>query len=121
MLSCGLFGSVKVEKVTRLLLTIFGHKPLGNSYSNVLRRTAEIVANSPQFRRKSSTFVDAIHDLPEKADLAPAQLYSTESGRLFHSGRIVIIPVGLPARGKTCVVLDNLFLCARNREGCADS
>ncbi|KAJ5701544.1 hypothetical protein N7488_009092, partial [Penicillium malachiteum] len=63
--------------------------------------TAEIVASSPQFRRKSSIFVDAIHDLPEKADLAPAQLYSTESGRLFHSGRIVIITVGLPARGKT--------------------
>ncbi|KKK13282.1 hypothetical protein ARAM_003129 [Aspergillus rambellii] len=63
--------------------------------------TADIVASSPRFRRKSSTFVDAIHDLPEKADLAPAQLYSTESGRLFHSGRIVIITVGLPARGKT--------------------
>lgn len=69
-------------------------------------RTAEIVANSPQFRRKSSIFVDAIHDLPEKADLAPAQLYSTESGRLFHSGRIVIITVGLPARGKTYVFSD---------------
>ncbi|PYH48285.1 6PF2K-domain-containing protein [Aspergillus saccharolyticus JOP 1030-1] len=66
--------------------------------------TADIVANSPRFRRKSSTFVDAIHDLPEKADLAPAQLYSTESGRLFHSGRIVIITVGLPARGKTFVI-----------------
>ncbi|KAJ0414553.1 6-phosphofructo-2-kinase-domain-containing protein [Aspergillus carlsbadensis] len=65
--------------------------------------TADIVVNSPRFRRKSSTFVDAIHDLPEKADLAPAQLYSTESGRLFHSGRIVIITVGLPARGKTLV------------------
>ncbi|KAJ5902474.1 hypothetical protein N7495_003002 [Penicillium taxi] len=63
--------------------------------------TADIVVNSPRFRRKSSIFVDAIHDLPEKADLAPAQLYSTESGRLFHSGRIVIITVGLPARGKT--------------------
>ncbi|KAJ5663719.1 hypothetical protein N7507_004450 [Penicillium longicatenatum] len=70
--------------------------------------TAEIVANSPQFRRKSSIFVDAIHDLPEKADLAPAQLYSTESGRLFHSGRIVIITVGLPARGKTCVYPNQL-------------
>lgn len=60
-----------------------------------------MAANSPRFRRKSSTFVDAIHDLPEKLDMAPAQLYSTESGRLFHSGRIVIATVGLPARGKT--------------------
>ncbi|KAL1972479.1 hypothetical protein VTN31DRAFT_6893 [Thermomyces dupontii] len=63
--------------------------------------TADVVANSPRFRRKSSTFVDAIHDLPERAELAPAQLYSTESGRLFHAGRIVIITAGLPARGKT--------------------
>lgn len=63
--------------------------------------TAEIYANSPRFRRRSSTFVDAIHDLPEKEEMAPAQLYSTESGRLFHSGRIVIATVGLPARGKT--------------------
>ncbi|KAG8630865.1 hypothetical protein KVT40_000005 [Elsinoe batatas] len=63
--------------------------------------TAEIMANSPNFRRRSSTYVDAIHDLPEKESMAPAQLYSTESGRLFHSGRMVIATVGLPARGKT--------------------
>ncbi|KAL1959989.1 hypothetical protein VTO42DRAFT_657 [Malbranchea cinnamomea] len=63
--------------------------------------TSDVVVNSPHIRRKSSTFVDAIHDLPDKAELAPAQLYSTESGRLFHSGRIVIVTVGLPARGKT--------------------
>jgi 6-phosphofructo-2-kinase/fructose-2,6-biphosphatase 4 len=59
------------------------------------------MASSPSWKRRSSTFVDAIHDLPEKESMAPAQLYSTESGRLFHSGRIVIATVGLPARGKT--------------------
>lgn len=63
--------------------------------------TVDARAGAPRYRRKSSTFVDAIHDLPEKADMAPAQLYSTESGRLFHAGRIVIAMVGLPARGKT--------------------
>ncbi|KAL9016251.1 MAG: hypothetical protein Q9185_006398 [Variospora sp. 1 TL-2023] len=63
--------------------------------------TADLAANAPRFRRKSSTYVDAIHDLPAREELAPAQLYSTESGRLFHSGRIAIATVGLPARGKT--------------------
>lgn len=68
-------------------------------------RTAEIAANAPRYRRKSSTFIDAIHDVPEDQSLAPAQLYSTMSGRLFHSGRIAIVMVGLPARGKTYVFL----------------
>ena len=64
-------------------------------------RTAEIAANAPRYRRKSSTFIDAIHDVSEDQKMAPAQLYSTMSGRLFHSGRIAIVMVGLPARGKT--------------------
>ncbi|TVY86455.1 putative 6-phosphofructo-2-kinase/fructose-2,6-bisphosphatase, partial [Lachnellula willkommii] len=65
--------------------------------------TAEIAANSPRYRRRSSTFIDGVHDLPNQKDspMAPAQLYSTMSGRLFHSGRIVIVLVGPPARGKT--------------------
>jgi hypothetical protein len=65
--------------------------------------TAEIAANSPRYRRRSSTFIDGVHDMPdEKSSLmAPAQLYSTMSGRLFHSGRIAIVLVGPPARGKT--------------------
>lgn len=64
-------------------------------------RTAEIAANAPRYRRRSSTFIDGIHDVPEDQDMAPAQLYSTMSGRLFHSGRIAIVMVGPPARGKT--------------------
>lgn len=63
--------------------------------------TAEIAANAPRYRRKSSTFIDGIHDVSDDKNLAPAQLYSTMSGRLFHSGRIAIVMVGLPARGKT--------------------
>lgn len=65
--------------------------------------TVDAAKSAPgKLRRKSSTYVDAIHDntLPND-ELAPAQLYSTESGRLFHSGRICIVTCGLPARGKT--------------------
>lgn len=83
------------------------HRPqLGSDLDNIIAddiRTAEIAANAPRYRRKSSTFIDAIHDVAQEkpGGLAPAQLYSTMSGRLFHSGRIAIVMVGLPARGKT--------------------
>ena len=76
-----------------------GHNMLGAQADS--SSTAEIAANAPRYRRKSSTFIDGIHDVAEDQDMAPAQLYSTMSGRLFHSGRIAIVMVGLPARGKT--------------------
>ncbi len=81
--------------------TVSDTVPDSPALAQSLCRTADVAANSRRFRRKSSTFVDAIHEMPETGELAPAQLYSTESGRLFHSGRIVIATVGLPARGKT--------------------
>ncbi|KAF8248874.1 bifunctional 6-phosphofructo-2-kinase/fructose-2,6-bisphosphate 2-phosphatase [Wilcoxina mikolae CBS 423.85] len=57
-------------------------------------------------RRQSNVNVDAIHEPPvDDSEMAPAQLYATESGRLFHSGKIAIVTVGLPARGKTHVTV----------------
>jgi 6-phosphofructo-2-kinase / fructose-2,6-biphosphatase 4 len=78
--------------------------PRTDRVANNDNRTAEIAANAPRYRRRSSTFIDGIHDVSDdQNNLAPAQLYSTMSGRLFHSGRIAIVMVGLPARGKTWV------------------
>ncbi|KAL7270232.1 hypothetical protein RUND412_007062 [Rhizina undulata] len=63
--------------------------------------STEHAATSPRLRRKSNVNVDAIHESPSESEIGPAQLYATESGRLFHSGKIAIVTVGLPARGKT--------------------
>ncbi len=71
---------------------------------------SDTAAASPSYRRASSILEDAVHDvrhevpqdLPDdKHCMAPGQLYSTGSGQLYHSGRIVVALVGLPARGKT--------------------
>lgn len=44
---------------------------------------------------------DAIHNNLSVDYISPAQMYSTDSGRMFHAGSICIIMVGLPGRGKT--------------------
>jgi len=70
-----------------------------NDYSPEIENGARNI-----LRRQSNVNVDAIHDLQlDDSTMAPAQLYATESGRLFHSGKIAIVTVGLPARGKTYV------------------
>lgn len=45
--------------------------------------------------------IDGVHKMIDANHISPAQLYSTESGRLFHAGKICIVLVGLPGRGKT--------------------
>lgn len=93
----------------------FGSKPLTRNTS-LGRRTkkrwsfhdsskpnlVERPANFNNRRRLSDvTGIDGVHKEIDATHISPAQLYSTESGRLFHAGKICIALAGLPGRGKT--------------------
>ncbi|AJV62998.1 hypothetical protein H816_YJM1418L05177 [Saccharomyces cerevisiae YJM1418] len=46
--------------------------------------------------------IDGVHGpVNTESYISPGQLYSTDSGNLFHAGRILVVLVGLPATSKT--------------------
>ncbi|CCE65258.1 hypothetical protein TPHA_0K01240 [Tetrapisispora phaffii CBS 4417] len=48
--------------------------------------------------------VDSVHKpIKIEENVAPGQLYATDSGKLFHAGKILIVLVGLPATSKTAL------------------
>ena len=69
-----------------------------NTKPNLIDRSP----STPVRRRLSDiTGIDAVHKEIDPHHISPAQLYSTESGRLFHAGKIFISLAGIPGRGKT--------------------
>uniref|UniRef100_A0A0L0P160 6-phosphofructo-2-kinase domain-containing protein n=1 Tax=Candidozyma auris TaxID=498019 RepID=A0A0L0P160_CANAR len=94
----------------------FGSAPLLRNPSQTGRRTkkrwsfhnntkpnlTDQPASFSSGRRLSDvTGIDGVHKEIDPYHISPAQLYSTESGRLFHAGKICIALAGLPGRGKT--------------------
>ncbi|GEQ68501.1 hypothetical protein JCM33374_g2169 [Metschnikowia sp. JCM 33374] len=65
----------------------------------------DLVGRPSNFNRRRRlsdvTGIDGVHKEIDPYHISPAQLYSTESGRLFHAGKICIALAGLPGRGKT--------------------
>lgn len=55
----------------------------------------------PMKRRESNVDIDSIHEFLQSDEISPAQLYATDNGQLFHAGKLCVVMVGLPARGKT--------------------
>lgn len=68
---------------------------------NMGTRNQPLVGNSLSMPQNIIEAVDSVHEHLLPSDISPAQLYLTESGHLFHAGKICIVLVGLPARGKT--------------------
>ncbi|TDL22837.1 bifunctional 6-phosphofructo-2-kinase/fructose-2,6-bisphosphate 2-phosphatase [Rickenella mellea] len=58
-----------------------------------------------EFSRDSASCSSSIPPQPHRPNRLPmaAPLYTTASGLLFHAGKILVVTVGLPARGKTHV------------------
>ncbi|SGZ38799.1 related to Putative 6-phosphofructo-2-kinase/fructose-2,6-bisphosphatase YLR345W [Hanseniaspora guilliermondii] len=80
----------------------FGNKDYEEHSSlNISSELDKIESEGTKSNKKKRILQDQVHVKLSNHSISPGQLYATESGRLFHAGKILIVLVGLPARSKT--------------------
>lgn len=83
---------------------VLERQPARDTKENYMARTSKRwVEPSARLSPRHSNSGDAVHEpvIDVEDFISPGQLYSTESGSMFHAGRILIVLVGLPATSKT--------------------
>lgn len=95
------FGSSPIERNSSTSNSSRRTKKRWSFHNNSKPNLVELPSAVSKTRRLSDITADGVHNEVDPNHISPAQLYSTESGRLFHAGKICICLAGLPGRGKT--------------------
>lgn len=94
--------NVELKLSSSMFKKKFGDKTFDEHSSlNISSELNKTQSEQKKLKKKKKVLQDQVHTKLSNHSISPGQLYATESGRLFHAGKILIVLAGLPARSKT--------------------